>query len=96
MRVTMKLVLEGLPERIQEVSDTLDRAFPGVIHWSDVAKLGRDHAIRLEGITLRHGKAQPTPGLRLFSDTAQALKLCSSDAWDSNRLGASSCGSFQS
>lgn len=95
MRVTMKLVLEGLPERIQEVADTLDRAFPEAIDWAVVAELGRGHTMRLEGVTLLHGKAQPTPDLRLFSDTAQALRLSSSDAWDGDRLGVLLCSSFQ-
>lgn len=79
MKVTIKLVLEGLPERIQEVADTLDRAFPGAIDWSDVAKLGRDHTMRLEGATLLRDQTRRPPGrIKRSSSTAQASRFNSS------------------
>lgn len=86
MRVTIKLVLEGLPERIQEAADILDRALPGTIDWSDVAKLGRDHTIRLEGATLPHDQARRPPGrIKRSSSTALAWKLSSSAARDGDQ-----------
>ena len=54
MDAKMHVVLEGLPERIQEAADLLDLAFPGSISWR-LAKLGRDHTIRLEGVAVACG-----------------------------------------
>lgn len=100
MSVTIKLVLEGLPERIQAAADTLDRAFPGAIDWSDVAKLGRNHTMRLEGAILPHDQARHPPGLiKLSSSTAQSWKLSSAAAQDGDQrdqLCASPCSSIQS
>ena len=45
----MRIVLEGLPERVQETADVLDLAFPGLMTWCGFATLGQEHAIRLEG-----------------------------------------------
>ncbi|RYE97256.1 MAG: hypothetical protein EOO77_39380 [Oxalobacteraceae bacterium] len=82
----MKLVLEGLPERIQEAADILDRAFPGAIDWSDVAKLGRDHTMRLEGATLPHDRMRRPPGrIKRSSSSAQVWKLDSSAARDGDQ-----------
>lgn len=50
MSATMTVVLEGLPERLQEAADTLDRAFPGTINWRHQVKLGRDHSMQVKGI----------------------------------------------
>ena len=96
MSATIKMVLEGLPERIQELADTLDRAFPEAIDWSVVAKLGRDHTMRLEGVALLHHEALRPPGrIRLSPSIAQAWKLSSSAAREVNQLGASPCGNLQ-
>ena len=46
----MRVVLEGLPERVQETADALDHAFPGLLTWHQWAEPGRDHIIRLEGV----------------------------------------------
>ena len=79
MRVAMKLVLEGLPERIQEAADILDRAFPGAIAWSDVTKLGRNHTMRLEGATLLRDRTRRPPGrIKRSSSTTQASRFSSS------------------
>lgn len=86
MRVTIKLVLEGLPERIQQAADTLDHAFPGAIDWSDVVTLGRDQTMRLEGATLPHDQARRPPGRnKQLSSTAQVWKLSSSAARDGDQ-----------
>lgn len=86
MRVTIKLVLEGFPERIQEVTDTLDRAFPGAIDWSDVAKLGRDHTMRLRGTILPRDRTRRLPGrIKRFCSKAQPWKLSSSTARDGDQ-----------
>lgn len=62
MSVTMTVVLEGWPERLQEAVDTLDRAFPGTINKRRQVKLGRDHLMRVEGVALTHETTRP-PGL---------------------------------
>ena len=46
---TMHIVLEGLPERVQETADVLDRAFPGLMTWCRFAEPGRDHAVTAGG-----------------------------------------------
>jgi len=86
MRVTIKLVLEGLPERIQEAADTLDHALPGAMDWSDVTKLGRDHTMRLEGATLPHDRMRRPPGrIKRSSSTAQVSKFSPSAARDGDQ-----------
>ena len=45
----MQIVLEGLPERVQEAADALDRMFPGLVTWRRFAEPRRGHAVRLEG-----------------------------------------------
>ena len=60
----MHIVLEGLPERVQETADVLDRAFPGLMTWRRFAEPGRDHALRLEGEAAeRHGEFPRPPHL---------------------------------
>ena len=46
----MRVVLEGLPERVQEIADALDCAFPGLLTWLQWAEPDRDHRIHLEGV----------------------------------------------
>ena len=45
----MQIVLEGLPERVQEAADVLERAFPGLMTWRRFAEPRQDYAVRLEG-----------------------------------------------
>ncbi len=49
MSPRMQIVLEGLPERVQEAADVLERAFPGLMTWRRFAEPRRNHAVRLEG-----------------------------------------------
>ena len=49
MSIKMHVVLDGLPERVQETADLLDQALPGLITWRRFAEPGRDNAVRLEG-----------------------------------------------
>lgn len=50
MSAKMHVVLQGLPERIQETANILDQAFPGLISWHRLAKLGPLHVMRLKGV----------------------------------------------
>lgn len=86
MSVTMKVVLQGLPERIQEAADTLDRAFPGMINWRRQAKLGRDASMQLEGVASPCNEALRPPGLIVLPPVAgKAWKLSSSAARQGNQ-----------
>ena len=49
MTCTVRIILEGLPERVQEVADVLDRAMPDAFEWHDFASLSGDADIVLRG-----------------------------------------------
>ena len=79
MSAKMHVVLEGLPERIQETADILDQAFPGLISWHRLAKLGPHHLMRLEGIAASLTKIfQPPKAINSSITSAKAWKLSSS------------------
>ena len=59
MEAETVIVLEGLPERVQQIADALDREFPRQLSWGGFAKPGLNHAVRLEGKT-----AEPHTRLR--------------------------------
>jgi hypothetical protein len=61
MSPNMQVVLEGLPERVQETADTLDRAFPGLMTWRRFAIPGQDCSIRLEGEAVARNAVLPRP-----------------------------------
>ena len=67
----MQVVLEGLPERVQETADMLDRAFPGLMTWRRFAVPARDCVIRLEGVGAVRNTSFPRPPR--LTDQAPAL-----------------------
>ena len=71
MSANMQVVLEGLPERVQETADMLDRAFPGLMTSRRFAIPARDCVIRLEAVGAVRNTLSPRP-LHL-SDQAPAL-----------------------
>ncbi len=73
MSAKMHVVLEGLPERVQETADLLDRAFPGLMTWRRFAEPGRDHAVRLEGEATERNGTFPRPS-HLTNPTAASGK----------------------
>jgi len=46
---TVQIILEGLPERVQEVADALDKAMPDAFEWHNFASLSGDADIVLRG-----------------------------------------------
>lgn len=78
MNSKMHFVLEGLPERVQEAADALDRAFPGLISWRRFAEQGRDYTVRLEGDAAEWSGRLLRPA-QLTSQTA-----ASGEAWKLN------------
>ena len=61
MSANMQVVLEGLPERVQETADMLDRAFPGLMTWQRFAIPARDCVIRLQGVGAVRNTLFPRP-----------------------------------
>lgn len=96
MSATMHVVLKGSPERTQEAADVLDRAFPGVMNWSNLAKQGRDHSMRLEGVAVPQDEAQRPPAQIISpSNTGKPWKLSSLTMRESHQ-GIRFCTSFRS
>ncbi len=77
MEAMMVIVLEGLPERVQEIADVLDRECPGQLTWGRFANPGLDHVIRLEGKTAeRHVEfCRPPPWPSSATTLGKAWKL---------------------
>ena len=71
----MHIVLEGLPERVQETADALDLVFPVLMTWCHFAGPGQDHPVRLEGKAAERNGRLPRP-LHLTNQT-----LASGKAW---------------
>ncbi len=53
MTYTVHIVLEGLPERVQEVADALDKALPNAFDWNDFASISGETDIVLKGSASR-------------------------------------------
>ena len=87
MSSKIHVVLEGLPERVQEIADVLDRAFPAVMNWRRSAEHGRDHTVRLEGDAERSGGLQRH--VQLTNQTAASGK-----AWKLSPVGCASRSRF--
>ncbi len=73
MSAKMHIVLEGLPERVQETADVLDRAFPGLMTWRRFAEPGQDQAVRLEGDAIERA-AGPSLALYFGNRTVRSNK----------------------
>ncbi|RYF16723.1 MAG: hypothetical protein EOO77_12235 [Oxalobacteraceae bacterium] len=71
MSANMQVVLEGLPECVQETADMLDRAFPGLMTWQRFAIPARDCVIRLQGVGAVRNTLFPRPPR--LTDQAPAL-----------------------
>ena len=50
---TVRVVLEGLPEHVQEVADALDKAWPDTFDWHDFALFSGEATIVLKGSAYR-------------------------------------------
>lgn len=61
MSASLHVVLEGLPERIQEAADILECALPGALKWQRSATPGRDQTIRLEAVAASGQKTLCAP-----------------------------------
>ncbi len=59
MEWKLNVVLEGLPERVQQTADVLDRAFPGLMTSRRFAEPGRDHGVRLENDAVGRNEGFP-------------------------------------
>lgn len=70
MSAKMQVILEGLPERVQEAADTLDRAFPGLMTWRRFAIPGQDCSIHLEGEAVARNAVLPRPAHLLDREPA--------------------------
>ena len=45
----LRITVEGSPEEIQRLCDTIDLAYPGALTWADVAEYVAVGVVRLEG-----------------------------------------------
>ena len=73
MSAPMRIVLEGLPERVQEAADVLDQALPGLMTWRRFAEPRPDHMVRLEGVTAKLFRPPPLTNRMPVSDKAWTL-----------------------
>ena len=53
MNHTVRILLEGLPERVQEIADALDHAIPDGFEWQDFASASGEADIVLVGSSSR-------------------------------------------
>jgi uncharacterized protein YaiE (UPF0345 family) len=47
---TVRITLEGLPERVNEIADSLEALLPDTFEWQDFAAAGAGFEISLRGI----------------------------------------------
>lgn len=50
---TVRVTLEGFPERVQEIADVLEQAIPNMFDWHDYAIVNGKAEIVLKGSTAR-------------------------------------------
>ncbi len=55
----LHVVLEGLPERVQQTADVLDQAFPQLMTWRRFAAPSGNHGVRLEGAAVGRNEVFP-------------------------------------
>ena len=90
----MQIVLEGLPERVQEAADVLERAFPGLMTWRRFAEPRRDHAVRLEGEAAGRSAERSEHQMNRASASGKAWKLSPAAGHVSPPRGGAFCASL--
>jgi hypothetical protein len=96
MSAKMHIILEGLPERVQETANVLDQLFPGLMIWRRFAEPGRNCSVRLEGKTAEQiGAARRSTHLvNQVSVSGKTWKLSCKSGLTVVSRGGSFCGSL--
>ena len=70
MVCSIRIVLEGLPERVQELANTLDEALPDGFEWHDFADPSDGEHIVLRGSSSRQVKGTRDHGVSTSMETS--------------------------